>query len=130
MAKIHARIEQAHYKTTLTTATNQLIADEPTDSGGEDLGFSPSELLAAALGTCTAVTLRMYADRRNMPLDNVDVDVTFERDAAQNTSAIHRTITLTGNLTEEQRQKLLHIANQCFIHKTLSNPIVISTELV
>jgi putative redox protein len=130
MAQIQAHIGRQHYRTELTTTTNTLIADEPLDSGGEDLGFSPSELLASALGTCTSVTLRMYADRKEWQLEEVKVKVAFERNKDNNTSYFTREIELIGDLEDEQRQRLLQIANQCFIHKTLTNPIEISTNLV
>ncbi len=129
MATIKANIGKEHYQTTLTARNHQLIADEPVENGGTDLGFSPSELLASALGTCTSVTLRMYADRKNFPLESVETIVTFERDQALNISRINREISLKGDLTDEQRERLLQIANKCFIHKTLSNPILINTGL-
>jgi len=129
MTTIKANIGKEHYQTTLTARNHQLIADEPVENGGTDLGFSPSELFASALGTCTSVTLRMYADRKNFPLESVETIVTFERDQALNISRINREISLKGDLTDEQRERLLQIANQCFIHKTLSNPILINTGL-
>ena len=106
------------------------MADEPTDKGGEDLGFSPTEILASALGACTCITLRMYADRKNWDLDSIEVSVTFTRDPEKNESDMKREITLIGALKEDERQRLLQIANQCPIHKTLSNPIHISTSLL
>jgi putative redox protein len=99
-------------------------------AGGTDKGFSPSELLASALATCTCVTLRMYADRKQWPLTGVRVKVEFTRDAEQNVSNISRDISLDGALTAEQHERLLSIANSCFIHKTLSNPINITTTLI
>ena len=130
MALIHAQIATDHYKTILSSSTNSIIADEPTSNGGTDLGFSPSELLASALGTCTCVTLRMYADRKKWSLQKIEVSVNFSRDSEKNISNINREISLIGNLKEEEKQRLLQIANQCFIHKTLSNPINISTQLL
>jgi putative redox protein len=129
MAQIQAHIGRKKYRTELKTATNSLIADEPIADGGEDLGFSPSELLAASLGTCTSVTLRMYADRKEWQLEEVKVNVTFERNRETNTSYFNREIELIGELDEDQRQRLLQIANQCFIHKTLTNPIMVETNL-
>lgn len=129
MAKIKASIGLKKYKTLISSDTNQIIADEPLDLGGEDLGFSPTELLAASLGACTCATLRMYADRKQWPLEDVEVKVNFERDATINQSTIHRKIQLFGNLTKEQKQRLLTIANSCYVHRTLSNPIHILSEL-
>lgn len=130
MANIHGCIGKDHYKTILASSTNSIVADEPKDNGGEDLGLSPSELLASALGACTCITLRMYADRKNWDLDSIEVSVIFTRDPEKNESALKRDITLIGSLTKEEKQRLLHIANHCFIHKTLSDPIHITTRLL
>ncbi len=130
MANIHACIGKDHYKTILASSSNTILADEPKEQGGEDLGFSPSEILASSLGACTCITLRMYADRKNWDLDSIEVSVIFTREQEKNESFLKREITLIGALKEEERQRLLQIANQCLIHKTLSNPIHISTSLI
>ncbi|MBL7817922.1 MAG: OsmC family protein [Saprospiraceae bacterium] len=127
---VTAQIEKNHYKTTITNTRTTLIADEPVESGGTDLGFSPSELLCSALATCTAVTLRMYSDRKNWALEDVQVNVSFERDSAQNLTQLQRHITLIGDLSNEQRIQLLTIANKCPIHKVLTNPISVVSDLV
>lgn len=129
MAVINASIGTHHYRTTLASAGNMYIADEPVSDGGGDEGFSPSELLASALAACTCITLRMYADRKGWPLDDVQVAVEFTRDNALNESNITRNISLVGQLSPEQRARLLTIANSCFIHKTLTHPINIHTSL-
>lgn len=72
----------------------------------------------------------MYADRKKWDLQKIEVNVNFSRDSEKNISNINREISLIGNLKEEDKQRLLQIANQCFIHKTLSNPINISTQLL
>jgi putative redox protein len=128
MSKVLAKILEAHYRTIIQTATHQLIADEPKGSGGEDLGFSPSELLSASLSACTSITLRMYADRKGYPLEGAEVEVVFEK--VENTTILTRNIKLIGALTEEQKTRLLQIANQCYIHKTLTNPIQIMTNIL
>jgi putative redox protein len=129
MANIHAVIGTDHYRTKIRTATNLLIADEPLTSGGEDLGFSPEELLAASLSACTCATLRMYADRKGWTeLTGVTVDITFARQ--QDMSSIVRNITLQGPLSEEQKDRLLVIANKCPIHQVLTHPVIIETSLV
>lgn len=104
----------------------KLIADEPLELGGDDLGPAPHELLLAALGACTSMTLKIYADRKGWPLQSVDVKLTAEKGAE---FVIQRNITLTGDLTDEQRQGLLAIADKCPVHKTLTRPIKIESRL-
>jgi putative redox protein len=130
MVKVNGNIKLDHYKTVLSNGRHEMIGDEPTINGGSDLGFSPSELLCSALATCTCVTLRMYADKKQWNLKEVKTNVSFTRNAEKNTTSIGREIELHGDLTEEQRERLLAIANQCFMHKLLMNPIEIETKLV
>ena len=106
-----------------------MIGDEPAINGGSDLGFSPSELLCSALATCTCVTLRMYADKKKWNLREVKANISFTRNAEKNTTSIFREIELIGDLSPDQKERLLQIANQCFIHKTLTNPIEIESKL-
>jgi putative redox protein len=127
---VNAHIKADHYATVLTNNRHTLVADEPLDFGGTDLGFSPSELLCSALAACTCITLRMYADRKGWALTDVKADISVERDKETNTTRFNRQISLSGDLTEQQQTRLLNIANQCPIHKTLTNPIVIDTALV
>lgn len=105
---------------------HKLIADAPSQFGGEDAGFVPHDLLAAALGACTALTLNMYAQRKSFPLEKVDVRVEHaERDGSY---VFHRHITYHGELSAEQKESLTGIANKCPVHKTLSGEIQIITE--
>lgn len=128
MVTVKAHIGTILYKTEIKTEQHTLISDEPEAIGGGDLGFSPDELLAAALSACTTTTLRMYANRKGWTeLEAIDVEVIFER--LNNNSNMNRKITLTGNITEEQRERLLYIANRCPVHQTLSHPIVIDTTI-
>ena len=106
-----------------------MIGDEPKTNGGTDQGFSPGELLCSALATCTCVTLRMYADRKEWKLKEVKAHITFTSNKEKNSSNIKREIELIGDLSHEQKERLLQIANQCFIHKTLTNPIEVETKL-
>ena len=126
---IKGSIQKNHYKTTLTNGQHELIADEPTDVGGTDLGFRPSELLSSALATCTCVTLRMYADRKGWALEEVQVSIDFEWDNDQKTTHIKRHIVLVGDLSDDEKARLMGIADKCPIHKVLSNPIEITTIL-
>lgn len=101
--------------------------DEPGDTGGTDSGPEPFELLCAALGACTAITLRMYARRKEWPLDHVSVAVTYEKPA--DTATFTLAITVEGALDEEQRKRLLAIADKCPVHMTLSKASEIVTTL-
>lgn len=128
MDAIKGHISTAHYKTVLSNGRHEIIADEPIELGGTDEGFSPNELLCSALAACTCITLRMYADRKAWPLTDVMAHITLERNKETNTTHINRQISLIGDLTEEQKMRLLNIANQCPIHKILTNSIVIETQ--
>lgn len=125
---VTAIIGKEHYKTELIASGKSLIADEPEDVGGTDQGPAPGEFLMMSLASCTAITVRMYADRKKMPLDKVRVEVTFEKQ--QFKSVFTRDVYLEGELSEEERNRLLEIAEKCPVHKTLSNPIEIETKLV
>ncbi|MFT4171762.1 MAG: OsmC family protein [Rhodocyclaceae bacterium] len=108
--------------------SHTLLADATTDAGGEAGAPSPHDLLDAALGACTALTLRLVAARRHWPLEDARVTVTHTEEAG--TYHLHREITLLGALTEEQRHALLDIANRCPVHRTLSGNIRIETQLI
>ncbi|MBO6576411.1 MAG: OsmC family protein [Rhodothermales bacterium] len=140
MKPVRSRVERGHYETRVTTRHHRLVADEPKELGGSDLGPTPYELLAAALGTCTAITLRMYADRKGWPLDAVDVRVDHQkihaRDCDCETTAtgridlMRRDIVLEGALEADQRARLLEIADKCPVHRTLEGEIVVTTNLL
>lgn len=97
--------------------------------GGDDEGPTPHELVEAALAACTIITLRMYAARKEMKLDTVDVTVAIESETSQ-ASAISRRIRLGGELSPAERQRLLEIANRCPIHRLLSGEVQIHSELI
>ncbi len=130
MNTITANIDTRKYRTEIKSASgNIVIADEPQEMGGKNLGFSPSELLASALASCTLITLRMYIDRKQWDVTNINILVDFERNSEQNVSLLNRKIEITGNVDEAQKERLLKIANSCPIHKTLTNTIQIQTTL-
>ena len=116
---------------------HQFMADEPESVGGTDLGPSPYQFLAAALGACTTMTIRMYARRKGIPLAHAAVDVTHNKSYAQDckdcekanqkTDVFRRAIRLEGELSDDQRASLLAIADKCPVHRTLSQKSVIET---
>jgi putative redox protein len=116
------------YKTELITSAHYLIADEPIEKKGSNLGPAPMEFLSAALASCTAITLRMYADRKKWSIDQIKVEVTSE--TIDEKTIFKREISFEGILDESQRSRLLEIANSCPVHKVLTNPIEINTELL
>ena len=113
------------------------LADEPLSYGGTDQGMSPYGFLAAALGACTSMTLRMYARRKGWPVDHISVDVTHDKVHAQDAETatavridkFHRLIRLMGDLDADQRARLLEIADKCPVHKTLETGAEVTTEL-
>lgn len=129
MANISSSIKRELYKIEVESPTgNRIIADEPVDKGGKDTGFSPKELLAAALAACTSATVRMYADQKKWPLDEVKIDVELDRDDAANKTVISRKMRFIGPLDADQKKRLLAVANACPVHKILSNPVEINTS--
>ena len=100
-------------------------SDEEAEKGGGDSGATPHELLLAALGSCTAMTLKVYAERKGWPLE--DVNVTLSGANGEGGFVITRRLAFTGVLDAEQRQRLLEIADKCSVHRTLMGEIAINT---
>ena len=129
----------ASFRTDIDIGPHHLIADEPPSAGGTDLGPTPYDLLASALGACTSMTLHFYAKREKIPLEGVELSITNDRQYAKDcadclTSAgfIHRftvRLKLLGDLTPEQRERLLGIARRCPVYKTLTSEIRIDEVL-
>ena len=119
--------------------SHHALADEPLGYGGTNRGMSPYGFLAAGLGACTSMTIRLYARRKNWPLTGVSVDVRHDKihardadapDGATRVDSFHRDITLSGDLAPDQRRKLLEIADKCPVHRTLVSSSKITTTLV
>ena len=108
------------YTHDVTIGEHSLIADEPADKGGNDEGPSPTDLLAAALASCTAVTVEMYADRKGWELPDLRVAVTHELDPETKVRSFDVQMHLPGGLSEEQTQRIRQIAGKCPVHKALA----------
>lgn len=139
--KGHVYVEEKDHKFAQNVYSNShhWLADEPTTVGGNNSGPDPYEHLLAALGTCTSMTIRMYANRKKWPLENIGINLYHERsynkdcqqcdEAPQQIDYLNREITLEGDLDNEQREKLLEIADKCPVHKTLHEHLVVNTKL-
>ena len=127
-------VQTGHGKfgTEVHTVSHRFVADEPKSYGGDDTGPTPYDLLLGALGTCTAMTMKMYADRKKWPMTGTSIHVTHERNHIEDeghieyeeegmeVQALHRDIEVFGDeLTDEQRSKIIEIADKCPVHKTL-----------
>lgn len=126
VAKVSTRTGK--HQQTIEVGPHTFVGDEPTESGGDDAGPAPHELLAVALGCCTSMTVKMYADRKGWPLERVHVEVAQEK--VGEARVFRRAITLEGALDGDQRAKLLEIAGKCPVHKTLTGEIRIESALV
>ena len=123
-------LDRSTYKTKIYAGGHFIYADEPEDMGGTDEGMPPAALLLASLGSCTAITIRMYADRKNIPLESIKIHLAISReDQLDEGKTIDVRLEFTGELTSEQIVRLVEISEKCPIHKILSNPIRIATVI-
>jgi putative redox protein len=122
---------------TVMAGRHVFTADEPLAVGGDDSGPSPYDLLLASLGACTSMTIKMYAERKNWPVERVSVRLTHDRVDAQDCQECEQTsgrverivrhVTVEGPLSEEQRARLMEIADRCPVHRTLrSHPLIVT----
>ena len=132
ITKVKARIGRDRYQTVIQTDKHELIGDEPIENNGTDLGPDPYEFILAGLATCTAATLRMYADRKGWDLEQLEIELSLqvEREGTKQTTNILRELNFIGSLDESQKAALLNIAEKCPVHKILTNPIVITTKQI
>lgn len=122
-----AVIGRETYRTELTARTHTVIGDEPPEAGGTDLGPRPGDFIRMGLASCTAITLRMYADRKKFDVDGIQVKVSNGPFDGKTTYISE--IEITGSLTSEQKDRMLQIAKLCPVHKALTNPVEIQTHL-
>lgn len=127
MAHARASIAQVNYATAITTGHHKLTADEGPELGGKDAGPAPYDLLTAALGACTVITLRMYAERKKWPVTAVHADIHFVRTGDK--QHIDRVLTVEGALDDEQRTRMADIAERTPVTLTLKGGLEIRTRL-
>lgn len=130
---VTTRIDRSRFRTTVEARTHVVQLDEPADVGGTDTGPTPYEALLGALGGCTVMTLRMYADRKGWPLDSASVRLRMARVHEQDCEVcetdevgpndLEREIELVGSLTDDQRERLLRIADRCPVKQALERGI-------
>ncbi|MFC3880595.1 alpha/beta fold hydrolase [Algoriphagus namhaensis] len=138
--QVQVRLSGSGFTTEVKTPFHHLTADEPLEVGGSNLGPTPYDLLMASLGTCTAMTLRMYADRKKWPLKEVEVFLNFEsthktdsenpNDSKSKVGQFTRLIRLEGDLDKDQQNRLMEIADRCPVHRTLHEEIAVVTEQI
>jgi putative redox protein len=127
MRQVEVSTAQGKFGQTVRIGPHVFTGDEPAESGGDDRGPAPHELLLAALATCTSMTVRLYADRKGWPVESVTVRVSGERQG--DVYRISREVGLRGELSAEQRARLLEIAGKCPVHRTLTGEILIESSL-
>ncbi|MBD3630606.1 alpha/beta fold hydrolase [Cyclobacterium sp.] len=136
--EVKVRLAGNGYTSEVKTRYHHLLADEPEEVGGDNLGPTPYDLLMAALGTCTAMTLQMYAQRKKWRLEEINVYLDHDKvhrkdsdnvdDKKAKVSRFTRSLEITGDVDETQRKRLLEIANKCPVHRTLEEDIIIDTR--
>lgn len=124
-----AKIKGQKYETTIKVAGHEFIMDEPVDSDGQNLGPNPSDLLKASLAACTAMTMKMYAERKGWDMQDAEVEVEYERDLKNNITSFSKKVHISGDLTEEQRKRIFEIGGRCPIHRIISNTVEIDSAL-
>jgi len=128
MARVQASIGTTNYTVSLKTRQHELLSDEPVVRGGSDAGPAPFELLLSGLGACTVITLRMYAERKQWPLQAVHLDLRYEKEGEQ--ASIKRVIKVEGALNDEQRARLLDISERTPVTLAVKSGVPIHTELL
>jgi putative redox protein len=119
-----ATIASTNYTVTLQNGRHEFLSDEPVEKGGADAGPAPDELLEAALASCTAVTLRMYAERKKWLVAEIEVTVNLER--IEKKTIFTKSIKVNGEIDDTQRQRLLEIAELCPVSRTLRGEVAIN----
>lgn len=128
MASVRVSSNGSRYGQDIEIRQFQLLTDEPPDIGGDDTGPTPFEFILTGLGSCKAITLQMYAERKGWQLDSVTVDLRYEKQ--ENGHRIHAALMVEGDLDEQQRERLREISDRCPVQRLLTEPVHIDTQLV
>lgn len=123
---VTAVIGRDKYRTEITASDKTFLADEPGDMGGTNLAPAPPEYLLTALASCTAITLRMYADRKNLEVERITIKVDHDKQEFKSVFTVQ--VSYEGKLDEAQHKRFLEIAKSCPVHKILTNPIQVETQ--
>lgn len=136
---IHVHLGDKNYETVLSAGRHELISDEPKHSGGDDKGPDPYDYLLMSLGSCTAITLRMYAERKEWPVEDIFVELRYFKEHAEDCidcdeksakiDKIEKELIVKGDLNQEQLDKLLEISHKCPVNKTLNGTIEMSSKI-
>lgn len=136
---VHIHLGEQNYKTVMTSGNHELISDEPESVGGKDKGPDPYDYLLMSLGSCSVITMRMYAERKGWPVEDIYVEMRHNKAHAEDCEdcddpkaridKIEKEITVKGDLSDEQVQRLLEISKKCPVHKTLLNEVAIDSEI-
>jgi uncharacterized OsmC-like protein len=128
------------YRTEITSRSHSILSDEPIESNGTDTGMTPYELLLASIGSCKAITMRMYAERKGLPLEDVSIELEHSKipaeeciDSETKTGKIDKIdirVSIKGNLTEEQKARILEIGEKCPVQRTILSEIKLTTTSV
>jgi putative redox protein len=124
MRKANARREGEGFKHTVTVRDHDVTVDESEESGGEDSGPDPQEMLAVSLASCTAITMEMYARRKGWKIGEIEVGVGYEPAQRGSPTKFQLTVRMPKELPEEQRDRLMQIAAKCPVHRTLESEVM------
>ncbi|MEO1288512.1 MAG: OsmC family protein [Chloroflexota bacterium] len=140
MFKATVILPKEGYKTTIYSGNHIYHSDEPIEDGGTDQAPTPTQMIMGALGSCIAITMRLYADRKGWALDGVEIELDFERFKGKDYPAydgderyvheITKKITLQGALTEDQRERIIEIGGMCPVHRLIASPTFFVEEVI
>lgn len=131
---VHIHLGEKNYRTVMHAGRHELISDEPERTGGEDVGPDPYDYLLMSLGSCSVITMKMYADRKKWPIEEFFVEMLHYKkeiegdgDNPKKRDVIEKEVIVKGDLTDEQVERLIEISKKCPVHRTLMNSIDIVT---